>query len=180
MVANLNPVNMVQVFLANDSNCHALIADANRICVRTPASRWHVRTNRAGVAIPWSAAIQSWLFGYLGTVAFLEMRNLFIHSDELIILGMCIIAQRLEDMANGASSGPVTSSFSGLSRILLTKSFLTPDCPTSQNLQNDIKELKSKPSLFHQCFITVPSLFLAVSLVSLPDQLPHFQGIAYG
>jgi hypothetical protein len=35
-------------------------------------------------------------------------------------------------------------------------------------------------SLFHHCLITVSSLFSAVGLVSPPDQLPHFQGIAKG
>jgi hypothetical protein len=33
MAATLNPVHMAQVFLTNDANRRALIADANRICV---------------------------------------------------------------------------------------------------------------------------------------------------
>jgi hypothetical protein len=51
--------------------------------------------------------------------------------------------------------------------------------PSKQHKRAQIKGI-TVPSLFHHCLITVPSLFLAVGLVSPPDQLPHFQGIAKG
>jgi hypothetical protein len=43
------------------------------------------------------------LFPYLVTTDFIEMRNLFAHSDELIIHSVCIIAQRLTDAGDGLS-----------------------------------------------------------------------------
>jgi hypothetical protein len=51
--------------------------------------------------------------------------------------------------------------------------------PSKQQKIAQIKGI-TVPSLFHHCLITVPSLFLTVGLVSPPDQLPHFQGIAKG
>jgi hypothetical protein len=118
MAVNLNPVNLAQVFLTNHANRRALIADTNCSWVRTPVGRWHVRTiehafhqawmaltTQTGVAIPWWVTIRAWLFGYLVSTNFIEIRSLFAHSDKLIIHAVCIIAQRLEDVVDGASRG---------------------------------------------------------------------------
>jgi hypothetical protein len=51
--------------------------------------------------------------------------------------------------------------------------------PSKQHKRAQIKTI-TVPSLWHHCLITVPSLFLAFGLVSPPDQLQHFQGIAKG
>jgi hypothetical protein len=45
---------------------------------------------------------------------------------------------------------------------------------------NDISKPSKQYKIAQIIGITVPSLFLAVGLVSPPDQLPHFQGIAKG
>jgi hypothetical protein len=49
---------------------------------------------------------------------------------------------------------------------------------TSQKLENDIKELKSKASLFHHCCINVSSLFDHCFCQKVLCNLTHPQGIA--
>jgi hypothetical protein len=55
MALNTNPLNLARVFLTNHANRRALIANTYRICVRTPAGHWHVRTIEHAFHPEWTA-----------------------------------------------------------------------------------------------------------------------------